>query len=331
MKIACQSCQAKYTIADEKVVGKVVKIRCKKCGATIVVNGQERTRVREEPPTEATSFHARRAPVEDEAAEADAWTVNFADERPAQHDDGGRSPRSSPSGALSDETYCWRDGMGDWLPMREIAELAAACGLTVVSDMQHPQAPVAREPEPYPPAAAAPPSESYPGTPVAASAAASPESSAVPRRRGRVCSASRAAGRRYRRRSPGGRSRRGGRSLRRSGRGGQRERRDDERPAERLVAHRRDGKLTGQRNENSVLFSLATLTASAQKKAPDAGRGRRGRVGAHRHPGAQLVDGDLGGTEQDQPRRRHHEPRRRRSLQRPARRARPHGGTLGLR
>ena len=41
MKIACQSCQAKYTIADEKVVGKVVKIRCKKCGTTIVVNGQE--------------------------------------------------------------------------------------------------------------------------------------------------------------------------------------------------------------------------------------------------------------------------------------------------
>ena len=41
MKIACQSCQAKYTIADEKVLGKVVKIRCKKCGATIVINGNE--------------------------------------------------------------------------------------------------------------------------------------------------------------------------------------------------------------------------------------------------------------------------------------------------
>ena len=35
MKIQCQSCQAKYTIADEKVLGKVVKIRCKKCGATV--------------------------------------------------------------------------------------------------------------------------------------------------------------------------------------------------------------------------------------------------------------------------------------------------------
>ena len=41
MKITCQSCQAKYTIADEKVLGKIVKIRCKKCSSTIVVNGSD--------------------------------------------------------------------------------------------------------------------------------------------------------------------------------------------------------------------------------------------------------------------------------------------------
>src|SRR5690242_8242657 len=38
MKISCQSCQSKYNVADEKVQGKIVKIRCRKCGATIVVN-----------------------------------------------------------------------------------------------------------------------------------------------------------------------------------------------------------------------------------------------------------------------------------------------------
>ncbi|NUO52212.1 MAG: hypothetical protein HOV80_25445, partial [Polyangiaceae bacterium] len=37
MKISCQSCAAKYTIADEKVVGKVIKLKCKKCSSTIVV------------------------------------------------------------------------------------------------------------------------------------------------------------------------------------------------------------------------------------------------------------------------------------------------------
>ncbi len=41
MKVTCQSCQAKYTIADEKVRGKVAKIRCKKCGTTIIVNGTD--------------------------------------------------------------------------------------------------------------------------------------------------------------------------------------------------------------------------------------------------------------------------------------------------
>ncbi len=41
MKVTCQSCQAKYSIADEKVRGKVAKIRCKKCGTTIIVNGTD--------------------------------------------------------------------------------------------------------------------------------------------------------------------------------------------------------------------------------------------------------------------------------------------------
>ena len=37
MKIVCDACQAKYSIADEKVQGKAFKIRCKKCNHIIVV------------------------------------------------------------------------------------------------------------------------------------------------------------------------------------------------------------------------------------------------------------------------------------------------------
>ena len=66
MKISCQSCQAKYTIADEKVVGKVVKIRCKKCGATIVVNGNE-------------SDAASGGVADYTASSDDQWTVNVAE------------------------------------------------------------------------------------------------------------------------------------------------------------------------------------------------------------------------------------------------------------
>ena len=41
MKIVCDNCATKYSIADEKVRGKVFKIRCKKCSHVIVVKGGE--------------------------------------------------------------------------------------------------------------------------------------------------------------------------------------------------------------------------------------------------------------------------------------------------
>src|SRR5438128_4727930 len=41
MKIVCDNCSTKYSIADEKVRGKVFKIKCKKCSHIIVVKGNE--------------------------------------------------------------------------------------------------------------------------------------------------------------------------------------------------------------------------------------------------------------------------------------------------
>ena len=37
MKFSCPSCQAKYQIADEKVTGRSMKMKCRKCGAVIPV------------------------------------------------------------------------------------------------------------------------------------------------------------------------------------------------------------------------------------------------------------------------------------------------------
>src|SRR5579883_1916176 len=115
MKISCQSCQAKYTIADEKVLGKVVKIRCKKCSATIVINGND-----------APAAAPAGDNVFDYTAQgsAEQWTVNVAD--------GDQRTLTSAeivdlykSGIVTDETYCWKDGMSDWLPLREIEGLYA--------------------------------------------------------------------------------------------------------------------------------------------------------------------------------------------------------------
>ena len=93
MKITCQSCQAKYTIADEKVAGKTVKIKCKKCGATIVVHGDQQRGARQtldpasSPAAAARMRTARRgssgpgeARAGPSAGGGDEWTVNVTDD-----------------------------------------------------------------------------------------------------------------------------------------------------------------------------------------------------------------------------------------------------------
>src|SRR4051794_17043472 len=41
MRFTCDSCQARYTIADEKVRGKILRVRCKRCGNAILLKEQD--------------------------------------------------------------------------------------------------------------------------------------------------------------------------------------------------------------------------------------------------------------------------------------------------
>ena len=114
MKITCQSCQAKYTIADEKVLGKIVKIRCKKCAATIVVNGADSSG--------AANYGAPEPAAGSDSAGQDAgqdgtWTVNVADGDQRNMTDAD-IVSAYHDGVIGTETYCWKDGMSDWLPLR---------------------------------------------------------------------------------------------------------------------------------------------------------------------------------------------------------------------
>ena len=70
MKIVCEACQAKYSIADEKVRGKVFKIRCKKCSHVIVVRGSARWR----PPGASGEFAASPSSSPDLALDA-GWHI----------------------------------------------------------------------------------------------------------------------------------------------------------------------------------------------------------------------------------------------------------------
>ena len=109
MKISCQACEAKYTIADEKVQGKVAKIRCKKCGATIVVNGNA----------------SGEAPAADAGDGGLVYTVSVSD--------GDQRTMSLAEivtayngGEITGDTYVWADGMDDWLPLSGVPSVIEA-------------------------------------------------------------------------------------------------------------------------------------------------------------------------------------------------------------
>jgi predicted Zn finger-like uncharacterized protein len=108
MKIVCESCGAKYSIADEKVAGKVFKIRCKKCSAVIVVKGDQ--------PAEGANSGAF-----DYGSDA-VWHVVVAGEQ-----QGPFAPRQIgellAEGKIDWEAYVWREGMEGWQPAKDVEDL----------------------------------------------------------------------------------------------------------------------------------------------------------------------------------------------------------------
>jgi predicted Zn finger-like uncharacterized protein len=129
MKVSCPSCDAKYNIADDKVKGKKVKVRCKTCGSQILVDGTatqvstgtgSAQRIETSPGTAASSSTPAPAP-----AASDAWTVNFSDtdERTLTT---AEIIDMAVHGRLGSEVFVWKDGMGDWSLVANVPELASA-------------------------------------------------------------------------------------------------------------------------------------------------------------------------------------------------------------
>ena len=113
MKIVCDSCGAKYSIADEKVAGKVFKIRCKKCSAVIVVKGDQQQ-----------AAAADVASGGEDAGDA-IWHVVVAGEQ-----QGPFAPRQIgellAEGKVDWEAYVWREGMDNWQPAKDVEALVKA-------------------------------------------------------------------------------------------------------------------------------------------------------------------------------------------------------------
>jgi predicted Zn finger-like uncharacterized protein len=128
VNVTCDKCNKRYAIADEKVVGKSVKIRCKQCQNLISVNGPG---VAAAPaPQISVAKVAAPNPWEDERTRAvpaqDFSPVWFAMVKGKQlgplslKDLDGKVK----AGEVSLRTYLWKQGMGDWKRASDVPEVA---------------------------------------------------------------------------------------------------------------------------------------------------------------------------------------------------------------
>jgi predicted Zn finger-like uncharacterized protein len=125
MKIVCGSCQAKYSIADEKVAGKIFKIRCKRCSEVIVVRGDQDAVVEAGNGADAGNG-AYAGNGSDEPTSVDAiWHVVVNGEQAGPYTPPQLSEMLS-AGQLDWEAYVWCEGFENWLPMRDVPELVTA-------------------------------------------------------------------------------------------------------------------------------------------------------------------------------------------------------------
>lgn len=249
MKITCQSCQAKYTIADEKVVGKTVKIKCKKCGAAIVVNANDPMAAAADPhgpaPEAEEDDGTTRVFSGDSPAGPD-WTVNVRDDDQRTMS-AAQIAQAFAAGTITADTYVWRDGMADWQPLGHVAELQAALA-----------APAPRPAAGMPAAAAPATSDDDLNATVAmnpeAAAAHYAPAAAAPAAAAAAPAAARKAGR-------------AGQDLFGAGGGSPFDGGGAPAVSPSTAPPKMSGGAVGERNENSVLFSLASLTATEKAAA----------------------------------------------------------------
>lgn len=153
MKLICESCHTRYSIADEKVRGKnkIFKIKCRNCGETMVVKGVEpdQAAASEDEAPEASPAEMGEdapttvAPAPSEAIAAavpeDGWYVVLNGEQvgPVARDSLVEHLRS---GVLDEGSFVWRQGYDDWKKLTDVdgydalMMLVAPAGATVAPE-----------------------------------------------------------------------------------------------------------------------------------------------------------------------------------------------------
>ena len=153
MKFLCDQCKAKYQIADDKVAGKTVKMKCRKCGHLIEVRAAVTESVeagdshapgpRAAPMATSLSRMDAQRPSRDALAGAFAKSVN--NEEPAARSIAlspgdewyvaingvpvgpvriGEIRRKAAVGGVTEDSLCWQEGFEEWRPVKAVPELA---------------------------------------------------------------------------------------------------------------------------------------------------------------------------------------------------------------
>ncbi|MFW6054035.1 MAG: GYF domain-containing protein, partial [Persicimonas sp.] len=132
MKFYCDNCNTKYAIADEKVRGKVLKVRCKKCESVITVREQTS-------PAQARSDHkgpSQRRPTNQRSSQAGPpaapgrpqapfdprvvpWHYSLNGQSFGPFEFSALAERFA-SGELGDECYVWTDSFSNWKPVSQV-------------------------------------------------------------------------------------------------------------------------------------------------------------------------------------------------------------------
>ncbi len=147
MRFTCKKCQTPYTISDEKIRGKVIKVRCKRCNHLIVIRSHPSQVNSHNSAAEAPGvLHDSSLELEFEHAFKNIYESGGAGpapapvEKPAQtsqvewfygldgSEDGPLSLEQIQdkirSGSISEDHFVWREGMTDWVPLEDVAELS---------------------------------------------------------------------------------------------------------------------------------------------------------------------------------------------------------------
>jgi predicted Zn finger-like uncharacterized protein len=126
MKITCPSCSARYSIDDAKVKGKAFKFTCKKCGQTHVYRGTadgSATAVPAGAPAGAAPGGQAPPPASAGGEEEAVWYVAVGEEQQGPYTT-QQIREYIQTDQLDPESFMWKEGMEDWLPVQQIAEFS---------------------------------------------------------------------------------------------------------------------------------------------------------------------------------------------------------------